>query len=369
VPDSPDLDYADAEPVLAAVTELIRLAGDQASVSVEQVEGAMAQFDLGGEHTEVVLVLLVEEGIEIVDEDGPAVENEQSIAAPAAARGLDLAIHDGIADPLRQYLNDIGRVRLLSKAEEVALAVRIERHDMVAKRRLIEANLRLVVSIAKRYMHHGLPLLDLLQEGNLGLIRAVEKFDYRKGFKFSTYATWWIRQAVTRAIADQARTIRIPVHMFETTTTLRRVQRQLTTELGDEPTVEQIAGAMEVSPQRVRDILTLTQECLSLTSPVGDEGDSCLGDFIEDVQAVAPLDAACDVTRASDVALVLRRLTKRERTILELRFGLRDGKPQTLGEVGARLGVTRERIRQIEAKSLAALRQCEDREQLRGLID
>ena len=267
------------------------------------------------------------------------------------------------------YLREIGKVALLSAAEEVALAKRIERHDMEAKRRLIEANLRLVVSIAKRYVGRGLPFLDLIQEGNLGLMRAVEKFDYRRGYKFSTYATWWIRQAVTRGLADQARTIRLPVHMGEMINRLMRVQRQLLVELHCEPSPEQIAAEMGTTPQKVREILKISQAPVSLESPIGEEGDAQLGDFIEDEETIAPPEAVSEILQKEELDAVLGTLTHRERKIIELRFGLKGEHPRTLEEVGQRFGVTRERIRQIEAKTLAKLKSYRESKRLRDFLD
>ena len=309
----------------------------------------------------------------------------------------------GSADPVRTYLKEIGKVSLLSGAQEVALAKRIEAglrsvaqiaeledrygagvpipdHECAplerlvadgfqAKTRLIEANLRLVVSIAKRYMGRGLLFLDLIQEGNLGLIRAVEKFDYTKGFKFSTYATWWIRQAITRAIADQARTIRIPVHMVETINTVLRMQRLLLQEIGREPTVEEVAAKVGMAPARVREIQRIAQEPVSLETPVGSEDDSHLGDFIEDQQAIAPADAATSALLSEAVGEALEELTERERQVVRLRFGLEDGQIRTLEEVGKEFGVTRERIRQIEAKTLAKLRNPHRSQKLRDYLD
>jgi RNA polymerase primary sigma factor len=267
------------------------------------------------------------------------------------------------------YLKEIGKVPLLTAEEEVSLAKRIERHEMEAKRKLIEANLRLVVSIAKRYVGRGMLFLDLIQEGNLGLIRAVEKFDYRKGYKFSTYATWWIRQAITRAIADQARTIRIPVHMVETINKLIRVQRQLLQDIGREPTPEEIAHEMGTTAQKVREILKISQEPVSLETPIGEEEDSQLGDFIEDEDATMPVEAVSEIMQKEELNMVLGTLTHRERKVIELRFGLKGEHPRTLEEVGQKFGVTRERIRQIEAKTLAKLKAYRDSQRLRDFLD
>jgi RNA polymerase primary sigma factor len=257
-----------------------------------------------------------------------------------------------INDPVRMYLKEIGRVQLLTAAEEVELALKIEEGDQEAKQRLAEANLRLVVSIAKRYVGRGMQFLDLIQEGNMGLMKAVEKFDYRKGFKFSTYATWWIRQAITRAIADQARTIRIPVHMVETINKLIRIQRQLLQDLGREPTPEEIGAEMDLPTEKVREILKIAQEPVSLETPIGEEDDSHLGDFIEDQDATSPAEHAAYELLKEQLEDVLDTLTDREENVLRLRFGLDDGRTRTLEEVGKVFGVTRERIRQIEAKAL-----------------
>ena len=263
---------------------------------------------------------------------------------------------EGIDDPVRSYLKEIGRVPLLKSAEEVALAQRIEQGDEEAKRHLIEANLRLVVSIAKKYVGRGMDFLDLIQEGNRGLIRAVEKFDWRRGYKFSTYATWWIRQAITRAIADQARTIRIPVHMTDTVNKVTRVSRQLLQKLGRDPTPEEIGKVMGVSGQRVREILRAAEQPVSLETPVGGDGDSALGDFIRDESELPPEEAVSYTVLREEVEEVLQMLAPRERRVLRLRFGLEDGRPRTLEEVGGEFGVTRERIRQIESKALRRLR-------------
>jgi len=300
-----------------------------------------------------------EDGLEseplLADEDEDAAEDGFTDAAEDAS---DLSVPDGIAldDPVRMYLKEIGRVPLLTAQQEVELAQRIEQGDETAAKQLAEANLRLVVSIARRYVGRGMHFLDLIQEGNLGLMKAVEKFDYRKGFKFSTYATWWIRQAISRAIADQARTIRIPVHMVETINRLVRSQRQLVQDLGREPSAEEIADAMDISADRVREIMKVAQEPVSLETPIGDEGDSHLADFIEDEDAESPADVASYLLLRQQIDEVLTTMTPREQKVLELRFGLEDGRARTLEEVGQAFGVTRERIRQIEAKALRKLR-------------
>ncbi|MBQ7584593.1 MAG: RNA polymerase sigma factor RpoD [Lachnospiraceae bacterium] len=290
------------------------------------------------------------------DDDVPPeeIENEEEVDV----ENVDLSVPDSVSieDPVRMYLKEIGKVPLLSAEEEVELAKRMELGDQDAKNKLAEANLRLVVSIAKRYVGRGMLFLDLIQEGNLGLIKAVEKFDYRKGYKFSTYATWWIRQAITRAIADQARTIRIPVHMVETINKLIRVSRQLLQELGREPTPEEIAVEMNMPVEKVREILKISQEPVSLETPIGEEEDSHLGDFIQDDQVPVPADAAAFELLKEQLNEVLDTLTEREQKVLRLRFGLDDGKARTLEEVGRQFNVTRERIRQIEAKALRKLR-------------
>ncbi len=292
----------------------------------------------------------------LVDDDVPPeeIENEEEVDV----ENVDLSVPDSVSieDPVRMYLKEIGKVPLLSAEEEVELAKRMELGDQEAKNKLAEANLRLVVSIAKRYVGRGMLFLDLIQEGNLGLIKAVEKFDYRKGYKFSTYATWWIRQAITRAIADQARTIRIPVHMVETINKLIRVSRQLLQELGREPTPEEIAVQMNMPVEKVREILKISQEPVSLETPIGEEEDSHLGDFIQDDQVPVPADAAAFELLKEQLNEVLDTLTEREQKVLRLRFGLDDGKARTLEEVGRQFNVTRERIRQIEAKALRKLR-------------
>ncbi len=305
---------------------------------------------------------------DVAEAAGPEVAEEEEAEE---AEEADLSIPEGITidDPVRMYLKEIGRVPLLTAAEEVEYATRIEQGDEEAKRRLAEANLRLVVSIAKRYVGRGMLFLDLIQEGNLGLIKAVEKFDYRKGFKFSTYATWWIRQAITRAIADQARTIRIPVHMVETINKLIRVSRQLLQDLGREPAPEEIAAKMEIPVERVREIMKIAQEPVSLETPIGEEEDSHLGDFIEDEDALAPAEAASYMLLREQLEEVLETLTPREEKVLRLRFGLDDGRQRTLEEVGHVFGVTRERIRQIEAKALRKLRHPSRSKKLKDYLD
>ncbi|MDK2964444.1 RNA polymerase sigma factor RpoD [Lacrimispora amygdalina] len=284
---------------------------------------------------------------------------------------IDLSVPEGVSveDPVRMYLKEIGKVPLLSSEDEIELAKKIELGDDDSKQRLTEANLRLVVSIAKRYVGRGMQFLDLIQEGNLGLIKAVEKFDYRKGYKFSTYATWWIRQAITRAIADQARTIRIPVHMVETINRLVRVSRQLLQELGREPVPEEIAARADMQVERVREIMKVSQEPVSLETPIGEEEDSHLGDFIQDDQVAVPADAATFTMLHEQLMEVLDTLTEREQKVLKLRFGLSDGRPRTLEEVGKEFNVTRERIRQIEAKALRKLRHPSRSKKLKDYLD
>ncbi|HIU74686.1 MAG TPA: RNA polymerase sigma factor RpoD [Candidatus Pelethocola excrementipullorum] len=300
------------------------------------------------------------------DDEAPMEEEEE-----VDMETIDLSVPEGISieDPVRMYLKEIGKVPLLTADEEIDLAQRMEKGDEEAKKRLAEANLRLVVSIAKRYVGRGMLFLDLIQEGNLGLIKAVEKFDYRKGYKFSTYATWWIRQAITRAIADQARTIRIPVHMVETINKLIRVSRQLLQELGREPTPEEIAKEMSMSVERVREILKISQEPVSLETPIGEEEDSHLGDFIQDDNVPVPADAAAFTMLKEQLEDVLGTLTEREQKVLRLRFGLDDGRARTLEEVGKEFNVTRERIRQIEAKALRKLRHPSRSRKLKDYLD
>ncbi|NBI29383.1 RNA polymerase sigma factor RpoD [Chengkuizengella marina] len=353
--------------------QLIDLGKKRSSLTYKVIMEKLSPFDQEPEQIDDFFEHLSELGIEIAN------ESDENISASASGANQqddftlddDLSLPPGIKinDPVRMYLKEIGRVPLLSAEEEVNLAIRIEEGDEEAKKRLAEANLRLVVSIAKRYVGRGMLFLDLIQEGNMGLIKAVEKFDHTKGYKFSTYATWWIRQAITRAIADQARTIRIPVHMVETINKLIRVSRQLLQDLGREPAPEEIAKEMELSTDKVREIMKIAQEPVSLETPIGEEDDSHLGDFIEDQEALAPSDAAAYELLKEQLEDVLDTLTEREENVLRLRFGLDDGRTRTLEEVGKVFGVTRERIRQIEAKALRKLRHPSRSKRLKDFLE
>jgi RNA polymerase primary sigma factor len=358
------------EQVKDQLTELGKKVG---VLAYDDVAEKLANFDLESEQMDEFLEFLGDQGIELVGEN----EDEDPDIKKLSKEDddefdlNDLSVPPGVKinDPVRMYLKEIGRVDLLSAEEEIKLANRIEEGDEEAKRRLAEANLRLVVSIAKRYVGRGMLFLDLIQEGNMGLIKAVEKFDYRKGFKFSTYATWWIRQAITRAIADQARTIRIPVHMVETINKLIRVQRQLLQDLGREPTPEEIGEDMDLTPDKVREILKIAQEPVSLETPIGEEDDPHLGDFIEDQDATSPSEHAAYELLKEQLEDVLDTLTDREENVLRLRFGLDDGRTRTLEEVGKVFGVTRERIRQIEAKALRKLRHPSRSKRLKDFLE
>jgi RNA polymerase primary sigma factor len=380
------------------IKDLISKGKDAGQVTSEDVSAAMQAAEIPPEQMDSILQVLTEEGVEIVDTTSDMDDDDAADLASRRKRAEEeLAMKTPTSDPVRMYLKEIGKVPLLTAEEEVDLAKRIEaglfasekiatttkkvpdklrkeleaieRDGQIAKRKLVEANLRLVVSIAKRYVGRGMLFLDLIQEGNLGLIRAVEKFDYTKGYKFSTYATWWIRQAITRAIADQARTIRIPVHMVETINKLIRIQRQLLQDLGREPTPEEIAHEMDLTPDKVREILKVSQEPVSLETPIGEEEDSHLGDFIEDSDAVVPIDAASFILLQEQLDSVLHTLSEREKKVIQLRFGLTDGHPRTLEEVGREFGVTRERIRQIESKTLSKLRHPSRSQKLRDYLE
>ena len=405
------------------VRELVARAKDRGGfVTGDEIDEALATLDLTPEQMEAMQQALTEEGIEVIEMPSPAdLEAAADLEAEAGAIAQEDMLRAATSDPVRMYLKEIGKVPLLTAEEEVILARkieaglesgdhladlkhttfdalcslcskalldepgrdmkrlppdrsteilrRVEREGQIAKKKLIEANLRLVVSIAKRYVGRGMLFLDLIQEGNLGLIRAVEKFDYSKGFKFSTYATWWIRQAITRAIADQARTIRIPVHMVETINKLVRVQRSLLQDLGREPTPEEIGAEMDITPDKVREIQKVAQEPVSLETPIGEEEDSHLGDFIEDSDAIVPVDAASFILLQEQLESVLHSLSGREKKVIELRFGLTDGHQRTLEEVGQEFGVTRERIRQIESKTLSKLRHPSRSQKLRDYLE
>lgn len=356
-----------------AVGALIRNYKKAKNIQYDELTEKIAEpFGLNADGMDALLQNVEDAGVSVVDENGDpdlralkATEKLSSKALKDTTAPSSIKIND----PVRMYLKEIGRVNLLTADEEVALALRIEKGDETAKQELAEANLRLVVSIAKRYVGRGMQFLDLIQEGNMGLMKAVEKFDYRKGFKFSTYATWWIRQAITRAIADQARTIRIPVHMVETINKLIRIQRQLLQDLGREPLPEEIGAEMDMDTQKVRDILKISQEPVSLETPIGEEDDSHLGDFIEDHDATSPADHAAYEMMKKQLENVLDTLTDREENVLRLRFGLDDGRTRTLEEVGRVFDVTRERIRQIEAKALRKLRHPSRSKQLKDFLE
>ncbi len=339
------------------------------SLTYEEIITTLSKFDIEPDQFDAVLDEIEKKGITIIKDNQVMDAPDEQVAQQAEDDDLSMPEGVSIDDPVRMYLKDIGRVPLLTGREEIELAQRMEQGDLDAKKQLVEANLRLVVSIAKRYVGRGMLFLDLIQEGNLGLIKAVDKFDYRKGYKFSTYATWWIRQAITRAIADQARTIRIPVHMVETINKLVRVSRQLLQEYGREPTPAEIAKAMGLSENKVREIMKIAQEPVSLETPIGEEEDSHLGDFIEDEAAPAPAEAASHALMKEQLLEVLETLTPREEKVLRLRFGLDDGHQRTLEEVGKEFKVTRERIRQIEAKALRKLRHPSRSKKLKDYLD
>ena len=348
------------------VERLIAKGKEQGYVTQQEIAGVLPEAEENLEELDELYAALLEQGIEITDQKDALIW--ESSDAEEEAESSDDYIKDIADDSVRLYLREIGKIPLLTGEQEVALAKRIEAGDKAAKDAMAEANMRLVVSIAKKYIGRGLDLLDLIQEGNTGLLRAVEKFDYTKGYKFSTYATWWIRQAITRAIADQARTIRIPVHMVETINKLIRTQRRLVQELGREPLPEEIAAEMEMDVDKVNHILKIKQDIVSLEAPVGEEEDSQLGDFIADEDSLTPEEAATHQLLKEHVNAVLQLLTPREQKILRMRFGLEDGRSHTLEEVGQEFGVTRERIRQIEAKALAKLRKHRESKKLRDYL-
>lgn len=343
------------------VSDIVGGGGDIHLASKEEIKDAYQDLDLSLEDFSFIYDELEKQGIDLIDEE---IENE-------IVSKLDLSVSDGVAidDPVRMYLKEIGRVNLLTSEEEIDLAKRMGAGDESAKRKLTEANLRLVVSIAKRYVGRGMLFLDLIQEGNLGLIKAIDKFDYEKGFKFSTYATWWIRQAITRAIADQARTIRIPVHMVETINKYIRISRQLLQELGRDPKPDEIAERMGITIEKIREIQKISLDPVSLETPIGEEEDSHLGDFVEDEGALSPPESAAFMLLKKHLEEVLDTLTDREKKVLSLRFGLYDGRSRTLEEVGKEFGVTRERIRQIEAKALRKLKHPNRSKKLKDFLD
>ena len=361
---------------LESLNKLVELGKKKdGKIDFSDINEQFKDIDLDGDKTEKILDYLEQNGIIAIlpdtDTDEDIILDVDDEPTEEELENIEFSVPDGVSieDPVRMYLKEIGKVPLLSADEEVELAKKMETGDLDARKRLAEANLRLVVSIAKRYVGRGMLFLDLIQEGNLGLIKAVEKFDYRKGYKFSTYATWWIRQAITRAIADQARTIRIPVHMVETINKLIRVQRQLLQELGREPYPEEIAKEMNLPVDRVREIQKISQEPVSLETPIGEEDDSHLGDFIQDDNVPVPAEAAAFTLLKEQLSEVLGTLTDRERKVLELRFGLDDGRARTLEEVGKEFNVTRERIRQIEAKALRKLRHPSRSRKLKDYLD
>ncbi len=355
------------------IHDLVEMGRAKGKLTTQEIMDAMEDFDFDPEQMDKLYEQIESQNIEIIDDFETAAFNDLDfvLEAPDTEDGEPAVNSEGIAidDPVKVYLKEIGRVPLLTPEEEIDLAMRIINGDEYAKKRLSEANLRLVVSIAKRYVGRGMQFLDLIQEGNLGLIKAVEKFDYTKGFKFSTYATWWIRQAITRAIADQARTIRIPVHMVETINKVKKVSSQLLHKNGHEPVAEEIAAELDMPVDKVREIMRVAQEPVSLETPIGEEEDSHLGDFIPDDEAPAPADAASHTLLKEQLGEVLSTLTTREEKVLRLRFGLEDGRPRTLEEVGKEFDVTRERIRQIEAKALRKLRHPSRSKKLKDFLD
>ena len=334
---------------------MIKKGKDQGKITYEELAVALKGLEVDNDSLDDLYNSLIENNIQIVGEDDENADKDGE-SAPIILNDAEITKDININDPVRMYLKEIGRISLLTPEEEMELSIRVANGDEEAKNRLAESNLRLVVSIAKRYVGRGLLFLALIQEGNIGLMQAVDKFDYDKGYKFSTYATWWIRQAITRALADQARTIRVPVHMVETINKMARIQRQLTLELNREPTEEELAKKMGISVEKVRDVIKISQDPVSLETPIGEEDDSHLGDFVKDINAMTPEEYATNEILKEEIKAVLETLQEREQEVLELRFGLIDGTSHTLEEVGKRFNVTRERIRQIEAKALRKLR-------------
>ena len=353
----------------SAVAELLELGKSKGKLTTQEITDAIEELDFDMEQMDKLYEQLEQNSIEVVEDFQPDLDLDFEQADTGVVESQLQAEGVAIDDPVKVYLKEIGRVPLLSADEEIDLATRMADGDIAARKRLSEANLRLVVSIAKRYVGRGMQFLDLIQEGNLGLIKAVEKFDYTKGFKFSTYATWWIRQAITRAIADQARTIRIPVHMVETINKVKKVSSQLLHKNGHDPSAEEIADELDMPVDKVREIIRVAQEPVSLETPIGEEEDSHLGDFIQDDEALAPDDAASHVLLKEQLSGVLSTLTDREEKVLRLRFGLEDGRARTLEEVGKEFNVTRERIRQIEAKALRKLRHPSRSKKLKDFLD
>lgn len=350
------------------IEKFIKKGKSDGFVTLEEILKIFPKPELHLEEVDNLFYTLQQQGVDVFDTVATETETTGKAAAELEKELVAVAVTEGVSDPVRMYLREIGRVPLLTYDDEVSLAKRIEKGDKAAKSKLMTANLRLVVSIAKKYINRGLSLLDLIQEGNIGLLRAVEKYDWRRGFKFSTYATWWIRQAITRAIADQARTIRIPVHMVETINKFSRISRKLMQDLGREPTPEEVAVEMEISPVKVREIMKIAQEPTSLETPVGEEEDSHLGDFIPSTEK-QPLESASEGLLKEDISRVLSTLSPREAKVIELRFGLKDARQRTLEEVGREFNVTRERIRQIEAKALRKLRHPTRAKNLRDYLE
>jgi RNA polymerase primary sigma factor len=368
-PVTPEMPVEDIMDYSDSIKELFNMGREKGFVTYEEIEKKLPKEILSPEILDYIYLNIMELGIDVVDEPKEKDDTEDETLSFPTGKDESSLEELPLSDPVRMYLREIGKISLLTAEEEVELAKGVEAGDATAKAHLVDANLRLVVSIAKKYIGRGMLFLDLIQEGNLGLIRAVEKFDYQKGFKFSTYATWWIRQAITRAIADQARTIRIPVHMVETINKLIRISRQLVQRLGREPTADEIAAEMQIASDRVEEIQRIAQEPVSLETPIGEEEDNQLGDFLEDKEMPNPEEVAASLILREQLEEMLADLGDREREVLRLRFGLEDGHAHTLEDVGKRFGVTRERIRQIEAKALRKLRHPSRSRRLKDFLD